>query len=150
MDTRKNIIEYTKSQIGVKFQHQGRLLNVALDCAGLVVEVYKKAGLNVSDRKGYDHSPSSEQFLETIQENCVKISEDKIQIGDICIFSFGSEPQHVAIISSIDKENNIIKITHSLMSARRIVEHTLDKDWRNKLRGFYVHKELLEQESMVK
>lgn len=125
-------------------------MNIALDCAGLVVEVYKKAGLNISDRKGYDRSPSSEQFLDTINENCIKITEDKIQLGDICIFSFGLEPQHVAIISSIDKENNIIKITHSLMSARHVVEHTLDRDWRNKLRGFYVHKELFELESMVK
>lgn len=145
MNIRENIVNDALGQIGTKFQHQGRLLNKALDCAGLVVEVYKKNGLCVTDRKGYAHNPSALQFLQTIEENCVKISKEEAKIGDICIFSFGTEPQHVAIITKVDKENDIIKITHSLMSARCVVEHTLDNDWKSKCRGFYRHKELLEE-----
>lgn len=134
--SKEKFIEIVKSQNGMRFKHQGRVLNVGLDCAGLVIASLKECGYDVSDAEAYARNPSYDTFLKYVDENCVKISKKDVQIGDFVIHAFQSEPQHISVVTSII-DNEIEEITHALMTARCVITHYYDEQWIKNTRGFY-------------
>ena len=127
---RAAFVAAARRTIGTPFRHQGRLPGVGLDCAGLVVCALRAVGINVPDVAGYGRLPRHNLFLGQVEANCTRIAHADVSDGDLLMFRWTNEPQHVAIYSG----GNII---HAYQAARAVVEHGLDDLWRARLMGTY-------------
>lgn len=116
------IIDIARECLDTPFKHQGRIKGLALDCAGVIVYTAKRLGLDVVEPTAYGRIPNNgmleywadcQPFLERVYER---------QAGDILMFRFGSEPQHVGIFTG---EN----IVHSYESVKKVCEHRLSSVW---------------------
>lgn len=130
---RDEFIAAAQSMLGTPFKHQGRLPGVALDCAGVVVCAARSAGYHVVDVHGYSRIPSNGQFMAAVLAHCDPVELSEVQPGDLMMFAFRTEPQHIAIITRTDP----IFILHSYQHVGKVVEHSLDDTWRNRMRGCY-------------
>lgn len=129
--TREAIVAAARAMLGTPFHHQGRVPGVGVDCAGLVVCALQQSGLDVSDRAGYGRIPAQGLFSQTVAEQCDAIDLADVQPGDLLSFAFRSDPQHIAIVVSIDP----IMMIHAVQTNKRVVENGLDATWRERLRG---------------
>jgi hypothetical protein len=131
------LVEAVRKYIDTPFRHQGRLPGVALDCAGVVVCGLRECGCDVSDVKGYGRIPSNGLFIKVIEEQCDPIPFKDIVVGDFLVFSFISDPQHIAIVSSLDP----LLIIHAYSDVKKVVENSVDDFWRARLKGCYRKKD---------
>jgi cell wall-associated NlpC family hydrolase len=132
MSRRADFIAAARSMIGTRFHHQGRLPGVGLDCAGLVVCAAHSAGIDLADEPGYGHMPHSGTFMAKVAENADRIDPADVMPGDMMVFAFRGEPQHVAIVSAVTPR---ILLLHAYAEARRVVENGFDGIWQSRLRG---------------
>ena len=134
MATQTDFINALRSQLGVRWQHQGRLPGVALDCAGLVVVAARMAGLEVADITTYDRRPDTGvlqgQIHATGLEHAGKY--DPHQVGDLLVISYDNNPQHLAVITEIEVGAPPL-IIHGSAKERKVVEHYLSDDWRGRV-----------------
>ena len=56
--TADDIVAAARACIGTPFAHQGRVVGVALDCAGVAVHAVRAAGVDVLDFAGYGRTPN--------------------------------------------------------------------------------------------
>lgn len=126
-------VQAARSFIGTPFHHQGRLPQVGLDCAGVVVCALRKIGAPVSDVAGYGRVPSQGIFEDAVMAQCEPVPLAELRIGDLMMFAFRTEPQHIAIVSSVDPT----LIIHAYESVGRVVENSFDTTWQKRLRGCY-------------
>lgn len=120
------IIEAARECIGTPFVHQGRILNKALDCAGVAVHVFNRMGCEVDQPAAYSRMPNN-AMLEYWADRQPYLTRETIpQAGDILLMKFKSEPQHVAIFTG----ENLI---HAYEAIGRVVEHRLDDKWRKRI-----------------
>ena len=128
---RAAFVSAARGMIGTPFRHQGRLPGVGLDCAGLVVCALRHVGIEVPDVAGYGRLPRHNLFLGQVEANCTRIPHADASAGDLLMFRWTSEPQHVAIYAGGGS------IVHAYQAARGVVEHDLDDIWRGRLMGTY-------------
>ena len=128
-----DFVNTARSYLRSPFHHQGRLPHVGLDCAGVVVCAASANGYEVEDVKGYANIPSQGLFMKSVKKHCDVVNIKDAQIGDLCMFAFVSEPQHIAIISSVEP----LKIIHAYLQVNEVVENNLDQVWLNRLRGCF-------------
>lgn len=143
MDNKNQIITEARSWIGTKFHHQGRIKktfshNGGCDCIGFVIGVADNIGLKFEgkpysfyDDLDYPKYPHKNKLEQVIQKFMIKIDESSYQTGDVLLFKFDKNPQHVGLVSY---HNNII---HCYAQAKGVVEHQLDKSWKEKIIGYY-------------
>lgn len=124
--TREQLILEARTWLGTPFHHQGRIKGVGVDCVGLVAETMRACGLPVTDRVGYSHQPDGLQLLTAMMDHAVPILTEEMQPGDVLLFRFNVEPQHVAFMTDIG-------MIHSTAANRRCVEHCLDQVWMSRL-----------------
>jgi cell wall-associated NlpC family hydrolase len=135
---REEFIATARGYTGTPFHHQGRLPGVGLDCAGLVFCALEARGYQVSDVQGYANVPSNGLFASVVLKHCDTINQSDVLPGDLMIFAFESEPQHIAIVTEL----NPVTILHSYAQVRKVVENHLDATWQARLRGCYRLKEI--------
>jgi len=135
MTTANDIITAARSQLGVKFRHQGRLPGQCLDCAGLAAYVAGQIGAEFNEWPGYGRTPYN-GLLEYVLDGqpCLERVYDR-QSGDILLMRFNSEPQHVAICAGDT-------VIHSYSEAGKVVEHDLDEVWLARIVRVYRFKGL--------
>jgi len=138
-----HIIANARGFIGTRFHHQGRLKKTSahaggIDCLGLLVciarelKIPSRAGGLVADvdELNYSHQPDTKKMHEILSTHLSTIPTGGISAGDIAIFIIDGSPQHMGIISDYAGAFGII---HAYAPARKVVEHALDDEWRNKL-----------------
>lgn len=130
---REDFIAAARSLIGTPFRHQGRLPGIALDCVGVPICAAMACGIKLNDKKSYPDVPNGKDFVHAVEQSCDKINLDIAQIGDLMIFAWTKNPQHIAIISNM----NPMRIIHSWSGAGGVVEHGIDKMWMRRFRGCY-------------
>jgi cell wall-associated NlpC family hydrolase len=130
---RADFIETARGYLWTPFHHQGRLPGVGLDCAGLVVCAARAHGYEVADVQGYASTPSQGLFTKALLEHCDSIAQADVLPGDLMMFAFKSEPQHIAIVSDI----NPVTLLHAYAAVRSVVEHHLDATWQQRLCACY-------------
>jgi cell wall-associated NlpC family hydrolase len=128
--TRAEFIAAARSYIGTPFHHQGRLPGVGLDCAGVIVCAAAACGYSVQDVQGYGRIPSGGLLEQAVLDHCDIIPFESLQTGDIVLFAFRSEPQHLAVY-----DNGML--IHAYQDVGKVVENGLDATWRGRLRGCY-------------
>lgn len=149
---KRQVLLNARSWLGTRFRHQGRSKKNAknpggVDCIGLVVELSKEMGLTDGngnnlkdfDKTNYSRTGVGDSLKKVLVEYFDIGDKNNIEVGDILLLKFMGQPQHVAIVGSI--EGNLTMI-HSYQPAEKVVEHYLTDKWISrvvdvfKFRGF--------------
>lgn len=132
-----DFVAAARSMLGLRFHHQGRSEQFGVDCAGLAVCAARKCGFEAIDFTNYKRTPNSSDFLATIRKNCVLVKAGEERPGDLWIFEFANNPQHLAI----QTESNPVRIIHAYAPLRKVVEHDIDATWMERRRAVFRIKE---------
>ena len=132
------IVTQARTWIGTPFHHQARLKGKGCDCLGLIVGVVDELGLKDKHGKplaGYDEvtyskEPDGAYLTEKLTALLDEVPIDDAQAGDLALFKVRENPQHMAFLTDYE---NTLGMVHSYAPARRVVEHRLDDDWKQRL-----------------
>lgn len=131
MDVDK-VIKAARGWLGTKFHHQGRLKNIGVDCIGLIVGVGRELGYEVIDKTNYPRVPQNGELQKEVEKYLIKST---LVPGCIALFKLEDEPQHVGIIGEYERGG--LSLIHAYLQARKVVEHNLDDNWKNKIVATY-------------
>lgn len=111
----------------VPFRHQGRTLR-GMDCIGVLVYAFGKAGFVLNDRTDYGRLPANRKLAASMVEHFGEALPgpyrmEDLRPGDLVTMSWGAEECHVALI--VDHPYGI-GMLHAYNSAQRVVEHRVD------------------------
>ncbi len=124
--SKEMVVAEARSWLGTPFHHQGRLKGIGGDCIGLVIGVAN--ALNISDYNitNYSRLPNGDLLKGLLELHLDKVAIADRQIGDIGLFKFEREPQHVGVFSDIG-------IIHNYQQVKQCVEHGFDSVWQQRL-----------------
>lgn len=125
-----DFVAAARSYIGTPFHHQGRLPQVGLDCAGVVVCAAKACGYVVGDVAGYGRIPSNGLLEQAVLGHCDRVDLSQARSGDVFLFRFRQEPQHLAVFADG-------MLIHAYSAVGKVVENSFDATWRARLVGCY-------------
>jgi cell wall-associated NlpC family hydrolase len=123
-------IEAARNCLGTPFHHQGRAPGAGLDCIGLVVVALRAAGMDVHDRTDYARRPDGKSLEAGLREHGFAPA-DEIRAGNILLFRYDRQPQHVALATGSDS------MIHAFAPAGAVVETSIGDYWRRRLLGIY-------------
>jgi len=124
MDLRKRIVEEAYSWLGTPYHHQAMVKGAGVDCAMILVAIYREAGLLPAD---FDPRPypqdwhlhrDEERYLGWVLKVCHET--DTPQLGDVAVWKFGRTFSHGAVYVGDNK------IIHSYIG-RGVVLDELDQ-----------------------
>lgn len=125
-----DVICEARRWIGTPFHHQGRLLGVGVDCAGLVVGVARALGVCDYDVAGYGREPYQGLLQREVEGQLTPIAVP--EPGAVLLMRFQTEPQHLGIYTSSDT------IVHAYEHVGRCLEHRFSDVWRARVVQSYV------------
>lgn len=140
-----NLLAIARSWLGTPFQHQGRLKGIGVDCIGLVIEVYREAGLLSAvglptdwNYTGYGRQAAG-ALLETFLQQYLRKVSVPFPAGSVGIFPLGhSYPTHSALLFP---DGDSIQMIHAYNSQGHkrynVQEHALRGIWRQRLWAVY-------------
>lgn len=145
--SRMDAVAEARSWLGTPFKHQASLKGVGCDCIGLIRGVGTALGLVDYDEKSdkakpflnYRLMPDSKKMRQGLRTFLVPIDVIDAKPGDIFFMAWTKEPQHVAFIS----DHGII---HSYSAIGKVVEHGLDRDWKQRVIDAYRYPYFAERE----
>lgn len=123
MITSADVEEMACRFIGAPYMHKGRS-RWGLDCIGLVVVVSRELGLCPGYTDPDYGSPPDPRLLQELLRGYLAPGS-KEQPGDVLLFRFVREPQHVAIRTSYG-------LVHSYERVGRVVHTRFDRAWRSR------------------
>jgi cell wall-associated NlpC family hydrolase len=131
--TAASIVAAARACIGTPFAHQGRVVGVGLDCAGVAVHAVRAAGFDVLDVAGYGRTPNKGHLAAAMDaqpmlERIHRISDRAA--GDILLMRFLGEPQHVGICTGDG-------IVHAYEAVAGCCEHRICGKWEARIVGVY-------------
>lgn len=120
------IVTEARSWVGTPFHHQGRVKGAGVDCIGLAIMVGKACGKVPPgyDFNGYHRTPTGSTLVDVMRASGFVDEVREPAPGDILVFRFDADPQHVAILSDT---NTLI---HAYAHARKVSEARFDSKWR--------------------
>lgn len=124
------MIAAARACLGTPFHHQGRAPGLGLDCIGLAIVAANAAEIPVRDRTDYGRRPDGRSLIAALEEHGA-VRVETIQPGDILVFRFDKQPQHVAMATGTDT------MIHSFAPAGKVVETNLGSVWRRRLSAVY-------------
>ena len=122
--TSDDIISIARETLGTPFRHQGRVVGLGLDCAGVALYVAGRLGLETIDVVGYGTTPANGMLEETLDQQPCLVEVNDRQPGDILLMRIFHEPQHLAIFTGGT-------IIHSYANVGICCEHDLDDRWKS-------------------
>jgi cell wall-associated NlpC family hydrolase len=130
-----HVVACARRFLGTPFVHQGRLGGVGLDCIGLLQAVAQGCGIAHEDFAEYSRRPDGEDLERRIAKHCRRVQLAEARPGDILVFWIKEKlrgrvrpPHHVGIRTDVG-----IIHTHGLTGVRRVVEHSLDTFWTERI-----------------
>lgn len=135
MDRKEKLIEIIKEYKDTPFHHQGRVKKIGVDCVGLIICACKEVGLIIKDCNDYNNVPSKGLLENELNNQLILKNKENIDVGDVLLFKFLNDPQHVALVTEINDNN--IKIIHSYSKVGKVIEHDLDNLWKKRLINVY-------------
>ncbi len=142
------IVKQARTWLDTKYHHQGRLKKSAnclggVDCIGLVIGVADE--LNICDAQGnlisqydrtnYSMQPEGEKLAHSIGAHLSLVKPARMRVGDILLFKFWKEPQHVGILSRYPTGG--FGIIHCNSTSGSVVEQPLSKTWKRMIAHVY-------------
>ena len=146
MVTRLQIVAEARSWIGgTRWHHQGMVKGVGCDCIGLVAGVAVALGLpegrdwqQAPSYAGYGRQPDPVALLAACDRYLDRKPFANVQLGDILLMRLKYEPQHFALVSSVEP----LQMIHALAAMKRVTEHRVDEAWRSKIMAVYSYRGL--------
>ncbi len=132
---RERVVREARSWIGTRFHHQGRCKKTeahkgGVDCIGLIVGVAQSVGFEVQDETDYSRQPQGSRLSDAMYLYLNPIPLSEVKAGDVLLFTFEKDPQHVGIVSELS--GGELGLIHAYREARGVVEHRLDDHWWKK------------------
>ncbi len=124
------MIAAARACAGTPFHHQGRAPGVGLDCIGVIVVALRATGMDVRDRTDYGRRPDGKSLVAALEAHGAK-PVATIEAGDILLFRYDCQPQHVALATGSDT------MIHAFAPAGKVVETLIGDYWRRRLVGVY-------------
>ncbi len=127
------ILAAARECLGTPFAHQGRVVGVGLDCAGVAVHAVRAAGVDVLDFAGYGRTPNNGHLAAAMDSQPMLARLANIAdraAGDILLMRFFGEPQHVGICTGSG-------IIHAYESVGTCCEHDLCAKWVRRIVRVY-------------
>jgi cell wall-associated NlpC family hydrolase len=131
--TADDIIAAARECVGTLFAHQGRVVGVGLDCAGVAVHAVRALGVDVLDVTGYGRTPNKGRLAAAMdaQPTLERVPDiaDRTA-GDILLMRFLGEPQHVGICTGGG-------IIHAYEAVGMCCEHDICAKWAARIVRVY-------------
>jgi cell wall-associated NlpC family hydrolase len=139
-----SIAAAARELVGVPFSHQGRDIDVGLDCAGVLVATFAKLGVGLKEGPvNYRRQPAEAYVRQCLKLNFEPIMEYEAGIdfspvapalGRILHIRFNrdSEARHLAIVVERSPEPSVV---HATKANRRVLEEPL--------RGILAHSQVV-------
>ena len=142
------IVKQARTWLGTKYHHQGRLKKSVtcaggVDCIGLVIGIINE--LNICDDQGYllskydrldySMSPQTTKLAECFSLYLDLVDFADLASGDILLFKFWQNPQHVGIVSDYPTGGSGLIHCHS--SSGCVVEQPLSEIWKRMITHAY-------------
>ena len=126
------MVTAAREYLDTPFRHQGRLVGVGVDCAGVVVHAVRSCGVDVKDVVGYGPTPNKGLLEQSLEGHLalIKVNKTEMTAGDILLMRFVREPQHLAVFTGDG-------IVHAYEAAGKCCEHGLDEAWRSRIVQVY-------------
>jgi cell wall-associated NlpC family hydrolase len=85
-----DILNAARQCLGTPFRHQGRIVGIGLDCAGVAIHVAQQCGLGSVDVAGYSRTPSCGQLEASLDvQPCLdRVMLNERQPGDLLLMRF--------------------------------------------------------------
>ena len=136
--TRMDVVLEARTWLDTPFKHQGALKGLACDCIGLIKSLgmqfklmeYDPTSPEAMSYANYSMLPDSKRMREALGRWFVPVPVMDAQIADFYFMAWGREPQHVALVT----DHGII---HSYSGVGKVVEHSLDDRWRQRIAAAY-------------
>ncbi len=122
----QDVVNEARTLLDTPFHHQARLAGIGADCIGIILLVGQNLGLTDFNVTGYGKIPSAAQMQAGLKEQCDRVAISDMQDGDILLFTFDKEPQHLGFKTDIG-------ILHSYQKVGKCVEHSFDSVWKKRL-----------------
>ncbi len=135
MPSRDDVVAQARLYLGTPFKHQGRLRGVGIDCAGLVICVAHDLDISTFDYTAYGRIPVSATLETLCAENMDVITIEEATVGDVLLFAFRKDPQHLGIYTG----ENLI---HAYSGVKQVVEHPYDLLWQTRTMGAFRYRGL--------
>lgn len=131
---RAQVVAQARTWISTRWQHQGRLKGVGVDCAGLIIGVARELGLADVDFANYSRHPDGSSLRHVCGMHMRRVPLHLVKQADVLMLTFTTDPEHLAIVGELEGRRTII---HAYASARKVVENDLDALWLSRIRGAY-------------
>jgi cell wall-associated NlpC family hydrolase len=128
--TAAEIIAAARACLDTPFVHQGRFPGMALDCAGLIIQVAKTLAVEHVDHAGYARLPGNGLLESALDDQPGLARVSDLQAGDVVLIKFSGAPQHLGIYTG----ENII---HAYQPIGKVCEHGLTEAWRSRIVRIY-------------
>lgn len=131
--TAADIVAAARSCLGTPFAHQGRVIGVGLDCAGVVVHAVRAVGGDVLDVEGYGRTPHKGHLAAALDAQPMLDIVDNIAdraAGDILLMRFRHDPQHLGICTGDG-------IIHAYATIGACCEHRICEKWESRIVRVY-------------
>lgn len=133
----EEIVAEARRWLGTPFHHQGRLIDVGADCAGLIIGVARGLGLSGYDIDGYARQPDGGTLREECDREMTRVAPGGVKPGDVLLMRLGRDPQHLAIVTAA-REGQPTAMIHVHSEPPSVcVEHSLDARWRRRVIQIY-------------
>ncbi|MEG7359921.1 C40 family peptidase [Pseudomonas citronellolis] len=128
--TRDDVVNTAILAKGTPFQHQGRVLGMGMDCAGLFVFICSSLGLLHQDATGYPRTPFGGELERQLDaQPCLNpIPVAQADKGDVLVMRMTKQPQHIAIHAG--NEAGYPCVIHASEMHGGVVHHRIDDLWR--------------------
>lgn len=131
--TANDIVTAARECVGTPFAHQGRVVGVGIDCAGVALYALSSLGVDVLDVRGYGRTPNKGHLLDAMNAQPMLMRVHSIAdrlAGDILLMRFLGEPQHVAVFTGHG-------IIHAYEAVGVCCEHDTCQKWISRIVRVY-------------
>lgn len=139
---RAEIIAEARTWLKTRWQHQGRLKGVAVDCAGVVIETGKACGCvprdGSADSVDYGREPNPFRMHRALKFLFDPVPKAFMQDGDILWLRAGDHAQHLGILTTLPDGRPAM--IHALDDGVR--ESPLDEAWQRKIVAVFSYRGL--------
>ena len=136
MSLPEKLVAAARTWKGTRFQHQGRLKQVGVDCVGFIAEVAREAGIQVRIPSDYKPHEDGNLMLALLEHHMELV--DSMRPGDVIALSDEAlkdlnVPRHLAFVSEIRPRTTLI--VHASQFGVR--EHRMDGHWLKRIHSIW-------------
>ena len=131
------IVAEARTWKGTRFQHQGRVKHLGVDCVGFISEVAKNAGVkDVDIPANYRPHEDGLVMLRLLKQHMRPVR--KVKAGDVLALCDEavrdpSIPRHLVVVTEVKPHTTYI--IHA--SERGVVEHRMDGLWQRRIHSIW-------------